>query len=256
MAQLLQRRRRERAQTKAVATKKRKIEDQRPQQRTLLLRPSLVFGIREEYWTDVDPDEVVEFDFKAKNEDQRIIAAFTSGENLRWMATSYVHKTGHAFRQMTELPVTLVSALNSPSWSPTSPSWSPMSPSYDNDRVPSETFYHLSRYVKAYEKLSRLAEIPRILLDVNEILLDVDFWIRSCKGLDVPALADIILGYYNVFDTVSVRKKSPELLADHRAVNAVEAAWFIEDTTDYSQECALCASFRMCSDCPRCWKTW
>ncbi len=221
----------------------------RPRPRKLILRPSLAFRVRGNYSSDTDPAEVTQFDFKAKNEDQKIVAAFTSGENLRWMASGFVHETGFSFRQLTELPV--FDNVD------TSPSWSPSPPSYCDGQCESdEEFYHLSRYVKAYDKRSCLDD-RRILLDVNEILLDVDFWIRSYQGLDIAALADLILEYYSVFDAVAIRKQSYNFISRLAASQPLAAAWFTEDDIDYGEDCKHCQEFfGISTDCPRCWITW
>ena len=230
---------------KLVYNKKiRQALGSRPLPRKMVVRPSLVFTKRLSCHRDKgDLMTPFEFMFKQKDEDQKIIMMLTSDNNtcLQWMATRFLQETDSVFRSLQDYP-TAVPREFDPS-SPTLP-W--------DDEPQTDEFLHLSRYVKVLFNPNYGEH--KILLDVNEMLLDIDFWIRSCKNLDVNVIADMILAYYNVFDTVDLRSQTPEAL---QCIPTSIRPWFNVDQTDYTKDCIHCAeSFAIPTDCARCWKTW
>lgn len=233
----------------------------------LLQRPSLIF-VMSKAGKDSDDSAFhpLAFDFEDNFVDQNIMQRFTSGQETGWCALTFIAETGDERRSLKCFPernwfhrngdpYTSTSPSYSPtpaSYSPTPPSYSPTSLSYSRHLLPKPdppTFVHLSRYVSVYQS-DRVISKQKIIVDVNECLKHVDIWVRNCQGLNVHALADIILAYYNVWDSVSIRNQDEDILKN---VPAKLAWWFREQP----RECALCSEeFTPRDDCLRCFPVW
>jgi hypothetical protein len=157
----------------------------------------------------------------------------------------------------------------SPDYSPTTPEYPSVSPSY-SPSTPDPTFqYTEARFwtreseqkvapPKARESLAFVNVSPflsfnrnklrsydqdyTILVDVNAYLLEVDRFVRHHIRLgsrELHNLADIILGYFNTFDSVRVRSQKAEKLETlHQCPEKKQfLPWFLE--------CVECAKLEM-----------
>lgn len=218
-----------------------------PFPRFLPRRPSLVF-------TNPAAEENPAFLY----DHQEIMRLFTSERNGKWRATGYMFETQKVRRDLVNLATVDIHPYNSLSYSASSPSYSPSnyspSPSYkpiigDNLTEFEDQLAHPSRCVSMLH--CHFPAFSKIIIDVNECLAKVDLWVRNCEGMNIPDIANIILAYYNQWDSVALRAQNiSEIVKVPK-----EFIWWFREASE--QDCPRCADeFDSFSDCQRCNPTW
>ncbi len=191
-------------------------------------RPLLKFTKRESYSDDCPlPNEIAKFDFQKPNVAQEIMAALTGDDDCGWLATDVIFRP---LKNLTKPEALCPGAPNSyySNYCGTIPSLREVSPFLSLLDVTTNP---------DMDKEELLILEEAIVVDPQACLDQVKLYIAF--PLHVRALQDLVLSYYNKWDSVGIRKQE---LRNCLGGNESYSWWFVPiPPLDEDEDCEITA---------------